>query len=56
VSRYRAITGACRSGIKAWKESNGIDQDEVKAVELLAMLERTNAYGLSSFRKLCSWL
>jgi hypothetical protein len=51
IDRYRAITGACREGVKNWMESNGIT-DGITAGELLPILRKTDAYGLSSFEKL----
>jgi hypothetical protein len=51
IDRYRAITGACREGVKSWMQSNGI-ADGITAGKLLPILRKTNAYGLSSFEKL----
>ena len=51
VDRYRAITGACREGVRNWMANNGIS-DGVKAADLLPILRKTNAYGLSNFEKL----
>jgi hypothetical protein len=53
IDRYRAITGACREGAKSWMQSNGITEG-ITAGELLPILRKTNAYGLSSFQKLLS--
>jgi len=51
VDRYRAITGACREGVRNWMSSNGITEG-IPAGKLLPILRKTNAYGLSSFEKL----
>ena len=53
IDRYRAITGACREGVKSWMETNGITKG-ITAGDLLPILRKTNAYGLSSFQKLLS--
>ena len=49
---YRYLTGACENGIKQWKNNNNIDVDEIKAIDLLPILEKTNAYGLNKFKEL----
>jgi hypothetical protein len=51
VDRYRVITGACREGARSWMKSNNIS-DGIRAVDLLPILRKTNAYGLSNFEKL----
>ncbi len=55
VQYYRLITGACEMGCKSWIVQNGIKKEEMKAKNLLPLLEDTNAYGLSSFKKLIKW-
>jgi hypothetical protein len=55
TKHYRLITGACEFGVKDWMQKNNITKEEITAGELLPMLERTNAYGLSSFKKLVTW-
>ncbi len=49
---YRIITGACEQGCKNWMQQNNIPDAPIKAVDLLPLLEKTNAYGLSQFKKL----
>ena len=52
VQHYRIITGACEMGCKDWMERNNIKVGEIKASELLPLLEKTNAYGLERFKEL----
>jgi len=52
---YRLVTGACEQGITSWKRANNVDADEVKAMSLLVLLEKTNAYGLDRFKQLVDW-
>ncbi|MEK6882539.1 MAG: hypothetical protein AABY22_23160, partial [Nanoarchaeota archaeon] len=52
IQYYRIITGACELGCKSWMEQNKITKEEIKACELLMLLEKTNAYGLERFKKL----
>jgi len=52
IQHYRAITGACESGVRSWMQQNGITTEKIKASELLPILQKTNAYGLSQFTKL----
>ena len=49
---YRSVTGACKLGIKQWREQNNITSEEITAKELLPILEKTKAYGLNRFKKL----
>ena len=49
---YRMITGACEQGIRDWKMRNEINKEKMKAKDLLPLLEKTNAYGLSKFKEL----
>jgi len=50
---YRLITGACEFGVDMWVRANGLsDLEEIKASDLLKLLEKTNAYGLQEFKKL----
>ncbi len=52
---YRIITGACEYGVLEWKKNNNIQVDEIRADELLTLLEKTNAYGLSKFKELITF-
>ena len=52
VNHYRAVTGACEMGCKDWMERNGINTPEIKAKDLLPLLQKTNTYGYESFEKL----
>jgi len=54
IARYRAITGACESGVNWFKSENGLDRSSYLVSELLPILESKNAYGLESFKKLIS--
>jgi len=49
---YRLITGACELGVKEWRNRHGITQEEITAKELLPILEKSNAYGLSRFKEM----
>ena len=53
IQYYRTITGACELGIKDWMKSNGI-KDKIKAIDLLPVLKKTNAYGFEKFKQLYS--
>ena len=55
VQHYRLITGACQSGVEGWMRTNGIEKTEMGAKELLPLLEKTNAYGLSKFKELAKF-
>ena len=52
IKHFKAITGACDLGMSDWKLQNNIIVDELKASELLILLEKTNAYGLDKFKQL----
>jgi hypothetical protein len=52
IPRYRAITGACESGVNWFKSENKLDKPSYLVSELLPILERKNAYGLEAFKKL----
>jgi hypothetical protein len=53
VQQYRIITGACEIGVKQWIETNLENNvSEIKASDLLPLLEKTNAYGLNKFKSL----
>jgi len=53
IQYYHSITGACELGIKDWMKSNGI-KDKIKAIDLLPILKKTNAYGFEKFKQLYS--
>ena len=59
IQHYRIITGACEFGVKNWIEQNvpqtkraSILKNGIKAKDLLPILEKTDAYGLSRFKAL----
>ena len=52
IARYRAITGSCQLGVENWMKKNNIKEtDKLTVKELLPILEKTNAYGLSKFKE-----
>jgi hypothetical protein len=55
VQYYRIITGSCQQGCDNWMQQNNITKTEYKAKDLLPLLEKTNAWGLDSFKKLIDW-
>jgi hypothetical protein len=65
VSKYRALTGACDSGVRSWMSQNAIEFDVVddntierkpiKAKDLLPILKKTNAYGYEKFKSLITF-
>jgi hypothetical protein len=62
VNHYRTVTGACDLGVRDFLERNNIafkvENDKtvelkpMKARDLVPLLEKTNAYGLSRFKQL----
>lgn len=52
VNYYRMMTGACKLGVEQWMKENNITVTEMKASELLVILEKTNAYGATKFKSL----
>jgi hypothetical protein len=52
---YRIVTGACEQGCKSWMQQNGIPDEPIKAIDLLPILEKTNAYGKKQFKKLITF-
>jgi len=48
---YRLITGACEIGVKNFIETHDL-KASYKAKDLLPILEKSNAYGLSKFKSL----
>jgi len=55
IQYYRTITGACEQGCRSWINRNNIEVTEIKAKDLLPLLEKANAYGLNKFKKLITW-
>ena len=51
-NHYRLVTGACELGVKEWKKQNHVNVSEITLRELLPLLEKTNAYGLSKIKSL----
>jgi Leucine-rich repeat (LRR) protein len=52
VPRYRAITGACSTGVQMFRDQHGLTKDSYTVAELLPILEKNNAYGISRFKEL----
>jgi hypothetical protein len=52
---YRLITGACESGCRDWINMNEIKKEKIKTIDLLPILEKTNAYGLERFKQLITF-
>jgi len=52
MNYYRIITGACEMGCKDFIKQHNITKTELRADELLVILEKTNAYGLYKFKSL----
>ena len=67
VNHYRTVTGACDFGVRDFLTRNNIpfkvenpntssertvEEKPMKAKDLLPILEKTNAYGLSRFKQL----
>ena len=55
INYYHHATGSCISGIESWKKQQGIEVDEIRADDLLIILESTNAYGLGKFKELINF-
>ena len=55
VNRYRIVTGACEMGVESWVKDNNMTNESYRADELLKVLEKTNAYGLSKFKELVNF-
>lgn len=65
VKYYRLLTGACDLGVRNWMEKNNIpftiednntvETKPIKAVDLLKILEKTNAYGLEKIKSLITF-
>jgi len=50
---YRIVTGACQIGVDDWVEKNGLGgKEEIRADELLLILNKSNAYGVEKFKSL----
>lgn len=52
---YYLVTGSFNAGISQWINQQGIEVNEITAGELLPILEKTNAYGLSKFKSLITF-
>lgn len=59
IQHYRIITGACEFGVKNWIETNipsniraKVINNGIKVKDLVPLLEKTDAYGLSKFKAL----
>ena len=65
VKYYRILTGSCDLGCRSWMISNNIPFDiigedtvekkPIKAVDLLPMLEKSNAYGIEKLKELITF-
>ena len=55
INHYRILTGACEFGVKSWIEEHGMTEESYRAGEILPILEKTNAYGLESFKELINF-
>ena len=56
IQYYRTITGACEMGCKDWVEKNNLGHlTEIRADELLKLLEKSNAYGVDKFKRLVTF-
>lgn len=52
---YRVVTGACKNGMEQWIKVNEIEDESIKAKDLIPLLEKTNAYGLDRIKKLITF-
>jgi hypothetical protein len=66
VKYYRLITGSCDMGCRNWLNQNNIDysidengetveKQPMKALDLLNILEKSNAYGVEKFKSLVTF-
>jgi hypothetical protein len=65
VKYYRLLTGACDLGVRSWMTSNKIafkiegdntvELKPIKAVDLLPLLEKSNAYGIDRIKSLITF-
>jgi len=62
IMYYRTLTGACEMGCKSWMQSNNIpltdkegNETTIKAVDLLPLLKKSNAYGYDKFKSLITF-
>ncbi len=71
IKHYRLITGACDMGCRSFLESNNLpfkviddetvfvdkqgNPSKIKAKDLLPLLEKNNAYGLSKFKQMVTF-
>jgi len=54
VKYYRLVTGACEMGVQSFIKGNEL-KESYTAFELLPILEKSNAYGLSKFKQLLTF-
>ena len=54
INYYHTVTGACCQGIKSWMEQHEV-KEGLTAEKLLPILEKKQAYGVESFKKLINW-
>jgi len=52
---YHQITGSCMLGIEQWMKRNNMVVESIKAVDLLPVLKKTNAYGYEKFNSLITF-
>ena len=65
VMYYRTVTGACDLGCREFMKANNIpfkvenektiEETTIKAKDLIVLLEKSNAYGLSKFKELLNF-
>ena len=55
IKYYRLITGACQAGVEMFISENKLKKTKYKASELLPILEKNNAYGLSKFKEMVAF-
>jgi hypothetical protein len=52
---YHIVTGSCMLGIESWMRQHNMAVESIKAVDLLPILEKTNAYGIDRFKSLITF-
>jgi predicted acyltransferase (DUF342 family) len=54
--KYRMITGACEFGCQQFMAANNLAQDiEIKAIDLMLILEKTKPFGYSKIKQLINF-